>query len=190
MAARSSDSIVDVALLPVEGISCGPESVQSRVLTLFDEHAPQLLRAVASSGLSAEETEDVVQDTFVALFRHLSLGRDGTNLSGWLFQVAHNLALKKRKGILKQRSARWNEMVTQWAVDPAPDPEERLMRRERGERLRSVFSALPERERRCLFLRAEGLTYRNIAQALGVSLGSVSKAVSRALTRLMNADGG
>ena len=161
------------------------------MLTLFDGCAPQLLRYVASFGLSAEETEDVVQDTFVALFRHLNLGRDGTNLSGWLFQVAHNLALKRRERILKQRrSAGSNETATQWCVDPAPDPEERLMRLERGERLRSVFGALPERERRCLFLRAEGLTYRDIAQALSVSLGTVSKAVSRALTRLMNADGG
>ncbi len=191
MSAHTSDSIVDAALLPVEAVSSGSDSIQSNVLTLFDGCAPRLLHYVASFGLSAEETEDVVQDTFVALFRHLSLGRDRTNLSGWLFQVAHNLALKRRERLLKQlRSAGSNETATQWCVDPAPDPEERLMRRERGERLRAVFSALPERERRCLFLRAEGLTYRDIAQALSVSLGSVSKAVSRALTRLMNADGG
>jgi RNA polymerase sigma-70 factor (ECF subfamily) len=191
VSAHTSDSIVDAALLPVEAVSSESDSIQSNVLTLFDGCAPRLRHYVASFGLSAEETEDVVQDTFIALFRHLSLGRDRTNLSGWLFQVAHNLALKRRERILKQlRRAGSNETATQWCVDPAPDPEERLMRRERGERLRAVFGALPERERRCLFLRAEGLTYRDIAQALSVSLGSVSKAVSRALTRLMNADGG
>lgn len=191
MSSHTSDSIVDAALLPVDAVSSEADSIHSNVLTLFDGCAPQLLRYVASFGLSAEETEDVVQDTFVALFRHLSLGRDQTNLSGWLFQVAHNLSLKRRERILKQRrSAGATETATQWCVDPAPDPEERLMRRERNERLRSVFGALPERERRCLFLRSEGLTYRDIAQTLSVSLGTVSKAVSRALTRLMNADGG
>jgi RNA polymerase sigma-70 factor (ECF subfamily) len=49
---------------------------------------------------------------------------------------------------------------------------------------------LPERERRCLFLRAEGLTYRDIATALSLSLGGVAKALTRAMTRLVHADGG
>ncbi len=161
------------------------------MLALFDECAPPLMRYVASFGLNAEETEDVVQDTFLALFRHLNLNRDQSNLHGWLFQVAHNLALKKRERLFKQlRTVDSHATATRLPVDPAPDPEERLMRHERGQRLRAVFDALPERERRCLYLRAEGLTYRDIARALSVSLGTVSKAMSRALTRLMNADRG
>jgi RNA polymerase sigma-70 factor (ECF subfamily) len=189
--AHTSDSLVDAALLPAEGASSVSGSVESNVLALFDRCAPQLLRYVGSFGIGAADAEDVVQDTFLALFRHLHLRRDQTNLTGWLFQVAHNLALKKREQTLKRRrSAACQEAATRWCADPAPDPEARLMREERGRRLRAVFDALPERERRCLFLRAEGLTYRDIARALSVSLGSVSKAVSRALTRLTTVDGG
>ena len=120
----------------------GSDSIQSNVLTLSDGCAPQLLHYVASFGLSAEETEDVVQDTFVALYRHLSLGRDRTNLSGWLFQVAHNLAPEKdAERILKQLRCAPGRTKRRLSgcVDPAPDPEERLMRRERGERLRAVL---------------------------------------------------
>lgn len=190
MSAHTSDSI-DAALLTVDVASRGSDAIHSNVLALFDRCAPSLLRYVASFGLSVEETEDVVQDVFVALFRHLSLGRAQTNLPGWLFQVAHNHALKRRERILRQlRSADPNEAAVQWCVDPTPDPERQLMWRERGKRLRAVFDALPERDRRCLFLRSEGMTYRDIATTLSVSLGSVAKAVSRALTRLMNADGG
>ena len=58
---------------------------------------------MASFNLGAAATEDVVQDVFVALFRHLSLGRPATNLKGWLFQVAHNLALKQRQRTVKRR---------------------------------------------------------------------------------------
>jgi RNA polymerase sigma-70 factor, ECF subfamily len=189
--AHTSRSIVDTALLPAEGASSASGSIESNVLALFDRCAPQLLRYVGSFGLDAVEAEDVVQDTFLALFRHLHLRRDQTNLAGWLFQVAHNLALKRREQMLRhRRSAASQEAATRWCADPAADPEERLIREERGQRLRAVFDALPERERRCLFLRAEGLTYRDIARALSVSLGSVSKAVSRALTRLTNVDGG
>ena len=187
--AHTSDSLVDAALLRVEPV-VAPDSIESSVLALFDECAPPLLRYVQSFGINAEETEDIVQDAFLALFRHLSLERDDSNLRGWLFQVAHNLALKKRDSTLKRHVVAHQAAAVRWCADPAPDPEERLIRHERGRRLRAVFDALPERERRCLYLRAEGLTYRDIAQVLRVSLGSVSKAVSRALTRLMRADGG
>jgi RNA polymerase sigma-70 factor (ECF subfamily) len=191
VSAQTSDSLADPALSSVEGLSLRSDTTQAGVLALFDECAPALLRYVATFGLSAEETEDVVQDTFVALFRHLSLGRDRTNLQGWLFRVAHNQALKRRERLLKQvRHAHSEAAVASWHVDPALDPEARLIRHERHRRLRSVFNALPARERHCLFLRVQGLTYRDIAQALSVSLGSVSKAVTRATTRLLNADGG
>ena len=47
---------------------------------------------------------------------------------------------------------------------------------------------MPERDRHCVCLRAEGLTYRDIASTLGVSLGSVAKAMVRAIARLTAAD--
>ncbi|MGH9142681.1 MAG: RNA polymerase sigma factor [Vicinamibacterales bacterium] len=70
------------------------------------------------------------------------------------------------------------------------NPETRLVQHERQRRLRSVVHALPDRERHCLFLRAQGLTYRDIAKTLSLSLGGVAKALTRAMTRLVNADGG
>ena len=186
-----SESLAAVPLLSLERDSGASDGVEASVLALFDRCAPSLLRYVASFGLGAEETEDVVQDTFLALFRHLHLGREQTNLTGWLFQVAHNLALKRRQRQIREVGHLGDgETAFLRCVDPAPDPEARLLRHERRTRLRAVLDALPERERRCVFLRAEGLTYRDIANALSVSLGSVSKAITRAVTRLMNADGG
>jgi RNA polymerase sigma-70 factor (ECF subfamily) len=158
---------------------------------LFDRYAPQLLRYVSSFGLASHEAEDVVQETFLALFRHLRLGRDQSNLVGWLFQVAHNLALKQRaKRRRRQERESWDDTLAGQQTDPALDPEARLMERERRRHLCSVVAALPERDRRCLSLRAEGLTYRDIATTLSLSLGGVAKAITRAMTRLVNADGG
>jgi len=56
------------------------------------------------------------------------------------------------------------------------------------QRLQSVLHALPERDRRCLFLRADGMRYREIAKALGISLGAVAKSLARSMSRLMIAD--
>jgi RNA polymerase sigma-70 factor (ECF subfamily) len=126
---------------------------------------------------------------FLALFRHLRLGRSRQNLAGWLFQVAHNLALKQRKRIRHRATAPWDD-VLHGRADPSPNPEVQLAQQQRQRRLTPVIQALPARDRRCLMLRAEGLRYREIATALGMSLGGVAKSLTRSFGRLMNADRG
>jgi RNA polymerase sigma-70 factor, ECF subfamily len=189
--ASSPDSVVDLSLLRARAAPGAAEHIESDVLVLFDRYAPQLLHYASSFGLGTGEAEAVVQETFLALFRQLHLGGNQSNLVGWLFQVTHNLALKQRRKRRRQQERdTWDDAVAGQQTDPALDPEARLMARERRRRLRSVVDALPERERRCLFLRAEGLTYRDLAATLSLSLGGVAKAITRAMTRLVNADGG
>lgn len=167
-------------------------AVQQDVLRLFDECAAGLRRYLRSFGLSAEAADDVLQDVFVSLFRHLRLGRPRTNLKGWLFRVAHNLALKQRqRSHRRQRTeSEWDASLVDRAIDPTANPEERLADEERRRRFCSVLRAISERDRQCLFLRLEGLCYRDIAGTLGISLGSVAKSLTRAITRLTNADRG
>jgi RNA polymerase sigma-70 factor (ECF subfamily) len=104
--------------------------------------------------------------------------------------VGHNLALKQRAKLMRRQKTEstWDGSLDDLLVDPGFDPEQQLAEDRRGRRLRSVLQALPERERRCLYLRAEGLRYRDIARTLDISLGSVAKSLTRALARLMNAD--
>jgi RNA polymerase sigma-70 factor (ECF subfamily) len=165
-------------------------SVQNEVLRLFDECAPRLRRYVASFGLGAEGTEDVVQEVFLQLFRHLLLGRSRGNLRGWIFQVGHNLALKQRAKTTRRQKTEssWDPSLVDVVVDPGANPEQLLVEDRRGRRLRSVMLALPDRDRQCVYLRAEGLRYREIAKTLDISLGAVAKALTRAMTRLLNAD--
>lgn len=73
-------------------------------------------------------------------------------------------------------------------VDPSPTPEAQLARSQREALLQAVLRALPEQDQRCLYLRAEGLRYREIAEALDMSLGSVSISLGRSLARLGRAD--
>ena len=189
MPVPSQDSVIDLSLLgAVEARRISAATVEHEVMLLFDRCGPSLLRYVSSFGLRAEEAEDVVQDVFLSLFRHLRLGRSRTHLRGWLFRVAHNLALKQRTSLQKRQANRsWDDVALSQHADPAPDPESRLADNQRRRRLISVLHALPERDRRCIVLRAEGLRYREIADALGISLGSVAKSLTRAITRLVNA---
>ena len=164
------------------------DAAQRDVLSLYDEHALPLLRYARAFGLSDEAAEDVVQDVFVALFRHLVLDRPRHNLAGWLFRVTRNLSLKQRRRAGASATDRFTSLLLERLVDPADTPEERMAFDQRSHRLRSVVRALTPRERHCIYLRSEGLSYRQIAGALGMSLGGVAKSLARALGRLARAD--
>ena len=158
---------------------------------LFDQLQDRLLRYLLSLGLPAAEGEEIVQETFLALFQHLQRGKPRHNLRGWVFQVAHNLALKQRKAIQRNRQSLLEHgwaSLNNGLAGRALDPEEQLATNQRQVRLASVLQALPEQDRRCLSLRAEGLTYREIAQVLEMSLGSVSLSLGRSLARFARAD--
>jgi RNA polymerase sigma-70 factor, ECF subfamily len=163
--------------------------IEAEVIRLFDEYRNPLLRYILSFGLSIHDAEETVQDVFLSLFRHLQLGRPRDNLRGWLFRVAHNLALKLR-GALHTRvdSEEFTAFVAERQVDPSPDPEQRLASVQRQRRLLAVLQALPECDQCCLQLRAEGLRYREIAEVLDISLGAVSISLSRSIARLARAD--
>jgi RNA polymerase sigma-70 factor, ECF subfamily len=166
-----------------------PSEIECEVIGLFDQFRAPLLRYALSLGLSLHDGEEVTQEVFLALFRHLHLGRSRRNLRGWMFRVAHNLALKRR--IANQRSQ--GEMdsdrtLAEKQLDLSPNPEEQVVSAQRQKRLLAVLNALPEQDRCCLQLRAEGLRYREIARVVGISLGAVSISLTRSLGRLMCAD--
>ncbi len=174
--------------LRIPGLATGVprvgERLNERVLELFDECGPGLLRYVRSFGLPSAASEDVVQEVFLSLFRHLRAGRSEHNLRAWLFAVAHNLALKQRRQQLRLKESELDAATLAGLIDRRATPEQTIAETERTARLRAVFRALPDRDRRCLYLRADGLGYRAIAKILGVSLGSVAKSVTRAMERM------
>jgi RNA polymerase sigma-70 factor (ECF subfamily) len=97
--------------------------------------------------------------------------------------VAHNLALK-HAGRQRRLLARIVTVESAYErPDPSQDVERDLVRRQQYRQLLAVLEALPERDRHCVRLRAEGLKYRDIARALGISLGAVSKSLTRAIGR-------
>jgi RNA polymerase sigma-70 factor, ECF subfamily len=163
--------------------------LESVVVRLFDQFQGRVLGYVVACGLPFHDAEDIVQETFLSLFRHLELGRPRSNLQGWLFRVAHNLALKQRGTKRAFEISLVDETsLTQHAGCPA-NPEDEFSFHQTRARLRAVFVALPKQDQRCLYLRAEGLKYREIADALGISLGAVSSSLSRSLARIMRAKG-
>lgn len=159
--------------------------VECLVVALFEQSRAQLVRYTLSLGLSVQDGEEITQEVFLALFQHLQLGKCRRNLRGWIFRVAHNLALKRRYA--RQRlhdETQPGQMTAESQLDTSPDPEEQVLSAQRQTRLLAALDTLPEQDRACLRLRVEGLRYREIARVLGISLGSVSVSLTRSLARL------
>jgi RNA polymerase sigma-70 factor, ECF subfamily len=189
----SSDSILSWPLSrPADAGGRVTPSPEIEIVELFEELRERLLRYLLALGLCAHDGEEIVQESFLLLFQHLQQGKSRENLRGWIFRVARNLALKQRTAnqVRLRRIVEFDERSAEQPVDGNPNPEEQLRSRQRQARLLAVVRALPEQDQSCLHLRAEGLRYREIAEALGISLGSVAGSLARSLARLGRADGG
>jgi len=158
--------------------------IEEEVVALFDQFRDRLLRYLLTFGLTVPDSEEVIQEVFLALFQHLQRGKSRENLRGWLFRVAHNLGLKRRERQRRSPEAFEDSGADLGTVDPGPTPEDRLLLNEYRQRLLAVVEALPEHDRHCLSLRAEGLRYREIAGVLDMSLGAVAVSLARSLARL------
>jgi RNA polymerase sigma-70 factor, ECF subfamily len=189
MTAPNQDSTISLPLPAITGAASAAAAVEIEVevIALFDQLQERLFGYILSFGLTVHDAEDVVQETFLSLFRHLHLGRPRQNLRGWIFRVGHNLALKRRIAVQAGTAVAYEDIAAEHH-DPSPSVEEQIAFNQRQRRLLAVLEALPEQDQRCLTLRAEGLKYREIAGILGISLGSVSMSLARSLARLARSE--
>lgn len=175
-------------VLPTGESTRSAEGPQEEVVLLFEQHRSRLLAYIGAFGIPAQDGEEIIQEVFLALFRHLQMGRSRRNLRGWIFRVAHNLALKQRYANQRwQHASEANASASEMFADPTPNPEEHVLSMQRQRQLTFAVSAMPEQDQWCLRLRADGLRYREIASIVGISLGSVSVSLTRSFARLMQA---
>jgi RNA polymerase sigma-70 factor (ECF subfamily) len=169
--------------------SVAPGTAEEEVVALFKRFRDRLLRYLCSLGLSIADGEEVIQEVFMSLFQHLQQDKSRQNLPGWIYRVTHNLGLKKRTANAADQGVfELANILDELCHDPAPSPEEQVLTRQRYRRLLGVLKAMPQQDRHCLYLRAEGLRYREIAQVLDISLGSVCQSLARTIKRLSDAE--
>ncbi|RIK45837.1 MAG: RNA polymerase subunit sigma-24 [Chloroflexi bacterium] len=152
---------------------------------LFSRHYPRVHSVAYRITGNREDAEELALDVFVRLHRRPL--EDDANVAGWLFRVVTNDALnavrsrKRRLGWL-QRFAR-SEPVRRLDDDPL----DVVALQDDAARVRAALRRLPERQRAVLALRAAGLSYSEIAAALGMRPGSVGTTLARAERALRDA---
>jgi RNA polymerase sigma-70 factor (ECF subfamily) len=165
----------------------------------FEEEALPHLDAVYRFALrltgSAAEAEDLVQETFLRAFRSWDLFERGTNAKSWLFTICRNVFLRGH-----ERAQRHDEIVSETADRSGPgpnpvnpiwvsalgvDPEGDFFASIVDDRIVEAIADLPEEYRSAVMLSdVEGLPYAEIAETLGVPVGTVKSRLFRGRRRL------
>ncbi|MFH0777826.1 MAG: sigma-70 family RNA polymerase sigma factor [Candidatus Eisenbacteria bacterium] len=155
---------------------------------LVDLHAPSVLNICHRILRNQQDAEDVAQDVFVSVYRKAGTFRGDSGLSTWLHRIAVNLSLnqlRRRKwdrywGALSLSDQKGEMAVRALEAPEHRRPDSRLEEKERSEILADVLNTLPERQRVALILhKFEGLSHREVADVLQVSLSSVESLIQR-----------
>jgi len=156
------------------------------VSELYEEHYRGLFRHLILSGSTSAEADDLIQEGFLRLFRHLGSGHEVDNPRSWLIRVLHNLRIDeirkyKREFTLEQPEF---EYLAAQLCAQGPDAEAQMIANEQRARARKAFSKLAPRQYQYLLLRAEGLKLREIAEMFRVTVQTVSESCAKAMLEL------
>ena len=160
--------------------------LEAKVTELFNLlHRPVLRYVLAILG-DRGTAEDVTQDVFLRLYVSLRRGEDIVHIRAWVFQVAYRLTLDVMRATRKVEFVPDDVAVLAFGSmpDPSANPEENLLRHEQSDELLAAFHRLSPQERNCLNLRAEGLSYGEIASVLGIRSSSVGNFLPRGICKI------
>lgn len=136
-----------------------------------------------------EAAEDATQQTFLSAYRGVSHFRAGS-FRAWLLRIAANACYDALRRLRRHPTVSLEELTlapeTSFDVaDPGESPEAYTLRQEQGRCLRDGIALLPADQRMVVILvDVQGLSYEEVAQALGTSVGTVKSRLSRARSRL------
>ncbi|MGI8782935.1 MAG: RNA polymerase sigma factor [Acidobacteriota bacterium] len=163
--------------------------LEERIAEIFKLLRRPVFRYVVGMLGDSQGAQDVTQEVFLRLYSSVRKGETISNCRSWVFHVAYRLAMDmlRVKGKVELMEASGLALALDRSVDPGLDPERRLLEREQNDRLLSAMSRLSPQERRCMNLRAEGLSYGEIASVLGIRSSSVGNFLARGITKIKKA---
>jgi RNA polymerase sigma factor (sigma-70 family) len=162
----------------------------------FQRLREPVYRYVVHAHRNPAEAEEITQEAFLRLYRALCRGERILNVRVWVFTVARNhaISLARKKRIFSfpfALAAEAWESLGSTLPDPSPSGGQMLIddaeveeRRQRTARITNALAGLTNRQRECFHLRCEGLTYREIAETLRISIYGAVDGCERAIRNL------
>ena len=155
---------------------------------LIMQQQKRLYNAALRTMRSAEDAGDMTQEAIIKIYRNLSSFKGDCSFGAWAYRITINTCLdelrRRKKRTLVSLDAAQDQGGLQ-LEDGGGTPEEMIERRELAEQIEKAISALEPDYRIAVTLRdVEGLSYQEIADVTGTSLGTVKSRISRARMQL------
>jgi RNA polymerase sigma-70 factor, ECF subfamily len=157
---------------------------------LVDRYQSRLNNFVYRTTGDRERAEDLVQETFIRVYRHIHRFDQSKKFSTWIYTIASNLAKNELRNrsrnplvlfqTIKKNWAASDERPLEWE-DNTYRPDDLFRKRHLKQLVESVVDELPTHHREVFILREmEGKTYEEIAEITGCNLGTVKSRLNRA----------
>jgi RNA polymerase sigma factor (sigma-70 family) len=157
---------------------CGPAAAAFELF--FRGHYAAVVRLARSVVGDSQRAQDVAQEVFMAAYRRFPADGNYDQAAGWVRIAAVHTSLNVLRG---ERRRDKRQLLVQ-VVPSLPSAEETVIERERRAELRRVLARLPRRSAAILVMRHGGMSYLEIADALGVKVGQVGTLLRRAASAL------
>lgn len=149
---------------------------------LFDRHHRSLYHYFLHNTSNGAASEDLVQDVFLRILKYRHTYQEGTAVRPWMFQIGRN-ALMDYLGKNKGEAPLAAEAETVRSGDAGPDRQ--AQDKQEAILLKRALAGLPQEKREVLIMsRYNELKYEEIAEVLGIEVGTVKVRVYRALREL------
>jgi RNA polymerase sigma-70 factor, ECF subfamily len=152
-------------------------------------HLDALYRTALRMTRSEADAEDLVQETFIRAFRFRDQFTLGTNMKAWLFRILTNTFINtyRRKAAQPEVTdlegvdefSLYRRMADDRAASSSPDPESELLKGVVDTEVTDALEELPEKFRTAVLLDVEGFSYKEIAEMLGIPIGTVMSRLHR-----------
>jgi RNA polymerase sigma-70 factor (ECF subfamily) len=159
---------------------------------LVERYQDRLLNFIYRTIGDRDRAEDLVQETFVRVYRHLHRFDQTKKFSTWAYTIASNLAKNELRNRSRNPLVLFQAIKKNWDADHRPlefedstyAPDDLYRKRHLRERVEAAVAELPEHHRVVFVLRElEGKTYEEISDITGVTLGTVKSRLNRARNR-------
>lgn len=156
---------------------------------LVRRYDSRLLNFVYRTVGDRERAQDLVQETFVRVYRHLERFDQSKKFSTWIYTIASNLAKNELRNRSRNPLVLFQAIKQNWDADHRPlewedtqyKPDDLFRKRHLKEKVDEAVAQLPEHHRIVFVLRElEGKTYEEISDITGVNLGTVKSRLNRA----------
>jgi RNA polymerase sigma-70 factor (ECF subfamily) len=150
--------------------------------TLYERYERHLFGFIRKHLMDVHEAEDVLHETFLAVLRDRAGARAARSLRAWLFQVARHLCLNRQRSA--RRATRALEREARSPGETIHGPERAIEHQQAQNALRDAVAKLPLELGELYSLRTQGMSYSEIADVLGIPLGTVKSRMHQLVRHL------